>query len=226
MSVKIHLLSFEGCPNAERARGALRAVLAQAGLPARWGEADLRSPDCPEVWRGFPSPTVLVDGADVLTGDRERRGTSSCRVGAVPDEARIAAAVSRRTRSFASLTALPAAVAGLLPVGFCPACYPAWAGLLSALGLGAVSERVLAPLTAALLVAAVGGLAYQARRRGRYGALAAGIVGGAAMYAGQFLLRAWPVKGLGIALLIGASLWNILPRRRRPENCPACAAGQ
>jgi hypothetical protein len=223
MSVQVRLLFFEGCPNAEKARGALRAALSRAGLPARWEETDLLSPDCPEAWRGFPSPTVLVDGADVLTGDRGRRGTSSCRVGEAPDEARVAAAVARRRRSFASLAALPAAAAGLAPVGFCPACYPAWAGLFGALGLGAVSERVMMPLTAVLLAAAVAGLAWQARRRGRYGALAAGALGGAAMFAGQFLLGSAVMKDGGVALLVAASLWNVLPRRRAAEPCSACA---
>jgi hypothetical protein len=223
MSVEVRLLSFEGCPNVERAREALRAALPLAGLPARWEETDLLSPDCPGRWRGFPSPTILVDGADAVTGERRRAGTSSCRVGAVPDAETIARALKARSRSLASLAALPAAAAGLLPIGFCPACYPAWAGLLGALGLGAVPERVLAPLTAALLILAVGGLAYQARRRGGYGALAAGVLGCAALYAGRFWADSWILKDLGIALLIGASLWNVLPDRKS-ASCPACKA--
>jgi hypothetical protein len=48
--------------------------------------------------------------------------------------------------------AIPAALASTLPVLGCPLCWPAYAALLSSLGLGfLVYERYLLPLTISLL---------------------------------------------------------------------------
>ncbi len=227
MNRDVRLLYFEGCPNVEQARANLRAALAQTGLPARWQEIDIKAPDCPTDWRGFPSPMVLVDGSDVATDARAQAGASACRMGGAPTAERIASALKDRSW-FASLAALPAAAIGLVPAAACPACYPALAGLLSALGLGAFAQRILAPLTLILLLVALAGLAYQGKRRNDYRPLAIGALGAAALYAGQFLLLSAVAKGFGIALLVGASFWNILPRIKRPsgESCSACVEGR
>lgn len=225
-SREIRLLYFKGCPNIEQARANLRAALTRAGLAARWEETDLEAGDCPGDWKGFPSPTILVDGAEIVTGSRAQSGTSSCRFGGAPSVELIARALRPRS-ALASLAAVPAALAGLLPVGFCPACYPALAGFLGALGLGAYAERLLAPLTLVLLLVALAGLGYQARKVGDYRPLAVGAVGAALMYAGQFVLVSSPVKIIGILLLVAASFWNVFPRLRRGgESCSACAEGR
>jgi len=91
---QVRLLYFAGCPNVEQARANLRDALGRSGLAERWEETDLQGPDCPEGWKGFPSPTVLVDGADVVSGARTQAGTSSCRFGGAPGAERIAAALS------------------------------------------------------------------------------------------------------------------------------------
>lgn len=125
------------------------------------------------------------------------------------------------------MATIPAAAAVFLPATFCPACYPALGGLLSAIDLGAYAERLLAPLMLVLLVAALSGLAYQGRRGGDYRPLAIGSLGAAAMYGGQFWLACSPVKFAGIALLVVASLWNVLPRLKRSgQDCSACADGR
>ena len=153
-------------------------------------------------------------------------GSSSCRCGGAPGAPQIAAAVKRRAL-WASCAALPAAVVGLLPAAFCPACYPALAGLLGALGLGATAEKSLAPVTAILLLLALLGLTYQAKRNRNYRPLALGALGAVAIYAGQFLLASAMIKLSGIVVLMAASFWNILQRRKGFEaECPDCAEGR
>ncbi len=227
MMPRAQLLYFDGCPNWKQARENLRRALAHAGLPEKWEEVDLQAPDTPEAVRGFPSPTVLVDGADVATGARSSPGRSSCRLGSLPSAEIIAAKLGAKTRKgwLAPAAAAPAALLGLFPAAFCPACYPALAGLLSSMGLGALAgAAVVKPVTAVLLLIASGGLFFQARRMGRYAPVALGVLGGVGMYAGLYVIASPPVKFLGIALLIGASIWNIVPAgsNKGGAACPAC----
>lgn len=76
--MKIQLLHFEGCPNVDAARTALRDALAAEKLDVPIEEVDVERRDTPEWARGWGSPTILVDGTDV-TG-QERSNASSCRL--------------------------------------------------------------------------------------------------------------------------------------------------
>ncbi len=89
--MKIHLLHFQGCPNVDAARSALRDALAAEKLALPVEEIDIERADAPEWARGWGSPTILVDGRDV-TG-QERANGSSCRLyaGGAPDVATIRA---------------------------------------------------------------------------------------------------------------------------------------
>ncbi len=122
-------------------------------------------------------------------------------------------------------TAAAVAVA-LLPKVTCPACWPAYAGLLGALGVGAFNYTpYLLPLTLAGLAVALWALAFRARTRRGYGPFALGSVGAAVLLAGKFGLQSDGIMYAGIVLLIGASIWNAWPKR--PGPCPACVpAGQ
>ena len=81
-TVRIQLLTFEGCPLADAAREQLEAALAEVGIDD-YEEIDLQAPGTPESLRGWGSPTILVDGADI-TG--QPKGESlSCRVYGGPD---------------------------------------------------------------------------------------------------------------------------------------------
>lgn len=222
----IRLLYFKNCPNVDAARSNLRAALAQAGLPVHWIETDIEAPDCPSDLMTFPSPTVLVEGRDVSGGGHGQGGAGACRLGGAPSAKAISRVLNDRSW-LGSAAALPAALIGLLPATFCPFCIPALGGLLGALGLGAFAGRILAPLTLALLAVALSGLAFQARRRGDYRPLIAGAAGAAAIFAGQFFIESALLKGLGIAALIGSSLWNVMPRRQTAGegHCSACAKG-
>jgi hypothetical protein len=55
---RVELLFFPGCPHIDGARTQLTTALAQVGLPASWTERD----DA----QGYGSPTILVNGVDVM----------------------------------------------------------------------------------------------------------------------------------------------------------------
>jgi hypothetical protein len=117
---------------------------------------------------------------------------------------------------------VPAILLSLLPKITCPACWPAYAGLLSSMGMGAFNYGpYLFPLTVAGLVVALAGLGFRARQRRGHGPLAAGALGGAILLVGKFGYDSQPAMYGGIVLLIGASIWNAWPKRR-PGPCPAC----
>lgn len=85
MKIDIHLLYFEGCPNVEEARENLDEALNASGYcGAEWEEVDISGQRVPDGWHGFPSPTILVNGVNIETGERRSKGTSSCRLGGAP----------------------------------------------------------------------------------------------------------------------------------------------
>lgn len=228
MNDAIRLLYFDGCPNVEQARGNLRSALARAGLNPAWKEINVQAEEIPDNWRGFPSPTVLIDGKDVLTGAGSAAGSAACRVGGAPSIETIIAALggARRKPWLASLGVMPAVLFGALPAFSCPLCYPALAGLLSALGmLGINSTAALRPLMGVFLALAVSGLFFQARRAGRYAPLGLGAAAAVGIYFGMFVLGSSTLKALSIGLLLAASIWNVLPMLRKvkiSEGCSSC----
>lgn len=68
LRLTIELVHDPGCPNVARARHVLSRTLQEAGLPAVWTEWSTDDADCPETYRGFGSPTILVNGRDVAPG--------------------------------------------------------------------------------------------------------------------------------------------------------------
>ena len=108
-----------------------------------------------------------------------------------------------------NLLAVPGVGLSLLPKLACPACWPAYAGLLSSVGLGfLVSTVYLLPMTAAFLLLAVAMLAFRARRRRGYGPFALGFIAASFILLGKFSLASNPVLYAGLGLLILASVWN------------------
>lgn len=232
-------LVYDGsCPNVAATRAQLLRAFVQVGLTPRWSEWLIGDPAAPKHARGYGSPSVLVDGLDV---SRAAAGAgASCRLyGAadgglsrVPAVSQIAAALARAistphtpdqgTGWRSSLAVLPGVGVALLPKIACPACWPAYAGLLSSAGLGFLGEaRWLLPLTAAFLCVAVGALAFRARVRRGYGPFGLGLVASAVVLLGKFALDSDAAMYAGIGLLVAASLWNTWPRAA--AGCPACA---
>ncbi len=113
-----------------------------------------------------------------------------------------------------TLTVLPSVGVSLLPKLACPMCWPAYAGLLSSLGLGfLISTTYLLPVTTAFLLIAVAALGFRAKTRRGYGPMLLGVAAAAAVLFGKFFLESDAAMYGGVALLVAASLWNSWPRR-------------
>jgi len=122
------------------------------------------------------------------------------------------------------LVALPGVGISLLPKLICPACWPAYAAVLSSVGLGfMISTTYLLPLTVLFLAVAVGSLGFGASRRRGLGPLWMGVAAAAVILGGKFYLESNPATYAGIGFLIVASVWSSWPR---PATlvvfCPSC----
>src|SRR5215475_13357363 len=92
-----------------------------------------------------------------------------------------------------SLMTIPGVSVSLLPKLACPFCWPAYAGLLSSVGLGfLMSTKYLFPITAAFLLIAVGALAFRAHGRRGYGPFVLGLSAAAGVLVGKFWWKSNP----------------------------------
>jgi hypothetical protein len=116
----------------------------------------------------------------------------------------------------------PAVAVSLLPKVVCPICSPAYAALLSSLGLGFLATTYLLPLTVGFLAVALGALGFGASSRRGLGLLWIGIVAATCVLGGKFWFGSDSTTYVGVGLLVVASIWNAIPIRRTPDFCPAC----
>lgn len=240
---RVELVYDTDCPNIQRARRALLQGFNLAGLQPAWTEWDRKSPESPPYARKYGSPTILVDGRDV-TGVAPGPGESSCRLylnragafDAAPAAERVAEALCaansippiavRSTSGWhGSLATVPGIGFALLPKLACPACWPAYAGLLSSVGLGfLLNTAYLLPLTALFLILAIAALAFRAQHRRGHAPFVLGLAAAAAVLAGKFLFDSNATTYAGIGLLVTASMWNAWPRRTiNAGSGPKCA---
>jgi hypothetical protein len=125
-----------------------------------------------------------------------------------------------------NLAALPAVAVSLLPKLMCPACWPAYAGVASALGVSfLISAKYLLPLTIGFLAITALALGYRASRRHDYGPLWLGLVAAVVILAGKFYFDAAQATYAGIGLLVAASVWNSWPRRATAASSCCVPAG-
>ena len=77
----VELLWWEGCPSTERALGAVREALSDLGLEdVEVRTREVRTDD-DALESGFVgSPTILIDGADLVPAADDERVGLSCRV--------------------------------------------------------------------------------------------------------------------------------------------------
>jgi len=116
-----------------------------------------------------------------------------------------------------TLLTVPGLGVSLLPKLACPLCWPAYAGLLSSVGLGfLISAKYLLPFTAAFLAIAVSALAYGAKSRNGYGPFVLGVLAAAGVLVGKFYWESNPPMYAAVAVLVIASVWNALPHRVVP----------
>lgn len=234
--MKVELIFESGCPNIVDTRENLLRAFSEAQLSAKWTEWDTASKKSPAHVRGFGSPTVLVDGNDV--SGHFRTGTSCCRLYATPDDRRtgappiesiraalLASAGSPPRASWrGSLAILPGVGVALLPKLSCPVCWPAYASILSTLGLSfLLSGSHLLSVTMLFLVISVGSLAYRRQERFGYGPALVGALAAAIVLLGKFGFESKAATYSGLALLAAGSLWNGWPQRSARRNtCPQC----
>lgn len=247
---RVEVIYFEGCPHHNATVALAREVIGQLGVNALLEEVEVRSVADAERLRFLGSPTVRVDDIDIEPAARDScQYAFACRTygrAGVPPRELLAAALdgthsgeppqaaTLAARSTAgspggnwrrSLPMAAGAAALLLPIGTCPACFPAYAAVLGSLGLGfLLYERYLLPVAAALLLLALGCLLYHARSRRGYGPFLVGLVGSAAALVGKFSLASTPVLYAGLGVLVAATTWNAWPKQDAPASCTRCAA--
>jgi hypothetical protein len=247
--VTVELIYDSDCPNVKEARAQLLRAFGKTNLSPRWVEWERSNRQSPLYVQGYGSPTILVDSQDVAGAPLDAE-TNCCRVyfepngrlERAPSAEAIAAALLKagnktpsdsnapiKRHSWRSILAsLPAIGTALLPKLACPACWPAYTGLLSALGLGFINYTpYLFPLTLSFLCITVGSLWLQARRNRRYLSLLLSIPASAVMLFGKFVAGSELAMYSGVALLVVASLLARWPHGvADPASCPACAPGE
>ena len=76
---RIDLVYFEACPHVAKARDNIAEVIAGVGADrVDYREWDLMDVTTPDRYRGFGSPSVLIDGEDVSGIGRVSDGMSCC----------------------------------------------------------------------------------------------------------------------------------------------------
>ncbi len=119
--------------------------------------------------------------------------------------------------------ALPGIGVSLLPKLMCPACWPAYAGIVSSLGLGfLISTEYLLPLTAGFLCLTSFTLGYHASRRHGYGPLWLGLVASVVILGSKFYFDAAQATYAGVGILVAASVWNSWPLRAAAVLSSCC----
>lgn len=102
----VEILSFEGCPNRERACALVERVAGELSIDAEIRLVDVTDVDTALRLEFLGSPTVRVEGRDVEPHAEGRRDFAlSCRIyqtargiGGLPDEAWVRAALAEPTR--------------------------------------------------------------------------------------------------------------------------------
>jgi hypothetical protein len=91
-AMSVELLGFPGCPNTPELRESVRAAIASVGGGITFEEVNQEALDESDRRRGWPAPTVLVDGSDLFGMPAPQSPSMGCRVyeGGVPDTAVIA----------------------------------------------------------------------------------------------------------------------------------------
>lgn len=236
--MNVELIYDADCPNVAATRSVLIKAFAKTGASARWREWERSAPDTPNYARNFGSPTVLVDGQDVVTDHPQ--DAASCRIYSdpagqiirTPPLESICAAILKgkatqspapgRGRWHMIAASFPAIGVALLPKLTCPLCLPAYGALLSAMGLGFVDYTpYLLPFTAVFLAIALGTLAVHTYRSGRWLSLWVGLVAAAVIAFGKFYADNETLTIAGVSLLVGAV---IMTMRKRTQSAPACSA--
>lgn len=64
--MKVEIIYDADCPNVEKVREVLKEAFVRVGIPPSWSEWVRNEPGAPLYARQFGSPTILVNGRDVV----------------------------------------------------------------------------------------------------------------------------------------------------------------
>lgn len=235
--VTVELIYDLNCPNFRKAREHLLHAFSEMGIQPKWREWNRLSPESPAYTQSYGSPTILIDGVDVVEANSSS-APDSCRLYQddegmmirTPSISSIVSAIKRARSKNSNLfwkrlgALLPVVGTAFLPKLICPACWPAYAGALSALGLGFVNYTpFLLPLTVIFLAAALLTLGYRASRRHGYRPLLLGGGASVLLLTGKFIFGSNLVMYGGLGLLISACVWNSWPLKSKGETCVSCS---
>lgn len=114
---------------------------------------------------------------------------------------------------------VPGVIAAVLPKAACPVCVAAYAGALSALGLGfLLTDRVLSPIIVVSLAVSVGSVGWNARRLHQPMPMYVAALGAVVVVCGRMVWSVPVAVYGGVVLLLGASLWTLW--RKSPAAAP------
>lgn len=243
----VELIYDPDCPHVRETRRQLLAAFAAAELTPCWQEWAHNAPESPAYVRDLGSPTILVNGKDIANSTPS--GDADCcrvyideagRLTGTPSMVHIVSALnmnkvavsanadgaSQRSVWRNGVPTLPAIGVALLPKLTCPACWPAYAGLMSAAGLSFVNYSAYLPLlTGVFLLISLAALGVGATRRRDYKPFGLGLLAVAMIMVGKFMYGSAPALYAGITLLVAASFWNTWPKKAR-GLCPTCVPAE
>ncbi len=219
----------ETCPFIGATRSRLIAAFQKAEMRPHWIEWSVNDPDAPAYVRAYGSPTILIDGQDIANvptgeaGNCCRIYSNESKMQGVPPLEMIFDALKNRMDALPQAkkghqgfplkaAMLPSIMIVLLPKLTCPACWAAYAGFLSAVGVGFVNYTpYLMPLTALFLAISVFAMAYRAKMRRGYGPFFLGLAATIIVLIGKFEYESDTTMWLGLVVLVAASVWNTWP---------------
>ena len=236
--MKVELIYDEDCPNAQGARELIGTAIKKLRPAAEYVEHCRQDKAAPDYVRAYGSPSILVNGVDIFDPEHAQTG-DSCRlyrdargVSGLPPVSALESALAgtehtglHLARQTSLLAALGTFGLAALPALTCPACWPAYAGLIGALGLGFfnytpyVTPALL--LLAPLSLGTVAWQSYRARhaRKHAYLPVVVGALGVLTLFAARWLFPVDSLQYAGIGLLVWASVWNVWRPRPKPIDC-------
>jgi len=109
----------------------------------------------------------------------------------------------------------------LSPRVFCPSCWPAYASILSSMGLGFIDYTpYLLPLMFIFLFIALWGLHHKAATRKGYRPFILGCIATSGMILNKFVFELEYILYASVVLFVIASLWNAWPAKQ--SVCTSC----
>ena len=215
----VELIYDKDCPHVTGTRENLMRAFEQLNQRSTWCEWERSSPGVPAHVARYGSPTVLVEGRDVTATSTPFESSGDCcrlyfsidgSPTGVPETEAIHRALLRSMRPRQTLpprswigrglASLPAVGIALLPKLTCPLCWPAYAALVSSIGLGyLLSAKYLLLLSSVTLLVSVVVLGISGLKTRRYGPTAVAIIASAAILTGKFELESPATTHAGVA---------------------------